>query len=260
MRSNRVCVVAILLASVTGSAAELSTEEVRKCMRRNLPERTARQELSFVSRDATGAQRSLDAEFFWKRGAQGLSKVLGRVSAPPDLRGSAFLLIERDGSNEMFSYVPELKRVRRISGRQVSGSLFGTDFSYEDVERLQAMASQTDVERLPDSEVAGRKTFVLSAALPPDPTSTYTRVVSYVDEQTCVALRTELSNKEGVVAKEVVIPFEQVEAEGERFVPRAVIARNLDAGSETRLRVEKIEYDVPLSDSFFSEAALTKGH
>jgi len=51
-----------------------------------------------------------------------------------------------------------------------------------------------------------------------------------------------------------------VKAEGARFIPREVLARSLEGRSETRLRVEKVEFDVALSDSLFSEAALTKGH
>jgi hypothetical protein len=62
------------------------------------------------------------------------------------------------------------------------------------------------------------------------------------------------------VRKEVVVPPEQVTAEGSRFVPREIFARDLEGSGETRMRVEKVEYDVPLNDSFFSEAALTKGH
>jgi hypothetical protein len=242
------------------AAAERSIEEIQACAHKNLPERSARQEVSFVIRDATGAEESIEAELFWKRGPDGRSRVLIRVGAPPDLRGAAFLLIEREGDSDLFTYLPALQKVRRISGRAISGSLFGSDFSYEDVERLQSLALETKVERQPDVEVAGRNTHVLSALLPPDPASTYTRVVSYVDAQTCVALRTELLNKDGMVNKELIIEADDVKPEGTRFVPREVLARDRDKGSETRLRIEKIEYDVPLSEKFFSEAALAKGH
>ena len=226
------------------AAAERSIEEIQACAHKNLPERSARQEVSFVIRDATGAEDSIEAELFWKRGPDGRSRVLIRVGAPPDLRGAAFLLIEREGDSDLFTYLPALQKVRRISGRAISGSLFGSDFSYEDVERLQSLVLEAKVERQPDVEVAGRNT----------------RVVSYVDAQTCVALRTELLNKDGMVNKELIIAAEDVKPEGTRWVPREVLARDRDKGSETRLRIEKIEYDVPLSEKFFSEAALAKGH
>ena len=83
--------------------------------------------------------------------------------------------------------------------------------------------------------------------------------MTFIDQETCVALKTELMEGPEQVAKEVVVTPDQVKAEGSRFVPREIYARDLEGNSETRLRIEQVEYDVSLSDSFFSEAALTKG-
>jgi len=249
---------AVVLAG-PGLAAERSIEEIQDCVRKNLPEHSARQDLNLMVRDGTGQEQTIEAELFWKRGDDGRSRVLVRVEAPFDLRGSAFLLVERKDGSDMFSYLPSLKKVRRITGRTISGSLFGSDFSYEDVERLQSLATRTKVEKLADAEVSGRATWVLTAPLPPESGSKYQRVVSFIDQETCVALKTELMEGPEQVAKEVVIAPDQVKAEGSRFVPREIFARDLESGSATRLRVEKVEYDVPLSESFFSEAALTKG-
>lgn len=253
--------IAITLAGAApGVAAERSIQEIQDCARKNLPENSARQELSLLIRDGSGAEQTIEAELFWKRGESGRSKVLLRVSAPPDLRGSAFLLIERESGSDMFSYLPELGKVRRITGRTVSGSLFGSDFSYEDIERLQSLATQSKVEKLADAEVAGRAVWVLTAPIPPESGSKYQRVVTFVDQQTCVALKTELMEGPEQVRKEVVVSPDHVKPEGARFIPREIVARDLEGSSETRLRVEKVAFDVPLSDSLFSEAALTKGH
>jgi hypothetical protein len=250
--------VAVALAT-PAFAAERSIEEIQECARKNLPERSARQDLSLLVRDGAGQEQTIEAVLFWKRGDDGRSRVLVRVEAPPDLRGAAFLLVEREGGNDMFSYLPELKKVRRITGRTVSGSLFGTDFSYEDIARLQGLATQAKVEKLADAQVAGRAVWVLTAPIPPESGSKYQRVVSFVDQETCVPLKTELMEGPEQVRKEVVVPPEQVKAEGSRFVPRELYARDLEGSSETRMRVEKLQYDVELSDSFFSETALTKG-
>ena len=249
-----------LAGPLPGLAADRSIEEIQACVKKNLPERSARQDLSLLIRDGTGQEQTIEAELFWKRAEDGRSRVLLRVAAPPDLRGSAFLLIEREGSSDMFSYLPELGKVRRITGRTVSGSLFGSDFSYEDIERLQSLATQAKLEKLADAEVAGRATWVLTAPIPPESGSKYQRVVTFIDQQTCVALKTELMAGPEQVSKEVVIAPDQVKAEGTRFIPREILARSLEGSSETRLRVEKVEFDVALSDSLFSEAALTKGH
>ena len=260
MRGATLAIAALLAVAIAapGRAAERSLQEIQECVRGNLPERTVRQDLSLLARDAAGAEQSLEAALFWKRGDDDRSRVLVRIEAPPDLRGTAFLFIERERDADMFSYLPELRRVRRITGRMVSGSLFGTDFSYEDVVRLHSLAAQTGAEKRADARVAERAVWVLTAPIPPESGSQYERVVTFVDQETCVPLKTELLDGSEQVRKEVVIPPEQVKAEGARFVPREILARDLEEGSETRMRVEKLELDVPLSDSFFTEAALLK--
>jgi hypothetical protein len=135
------CVVAGLAGAPTAFAAELGpgVDEVQRCIERNLPEHSSRQSVVFEQRDRAGNERRFEAEVWWKRDAEGRSRLLARVEAPPDLRGTAFLMIEEQDRPEMFSYLPELGRVRRVDSRSASGFL-GTDLSYEDIEELRALA------------------------------------------------------------------------------------------------------------------------
>ena len=71
--------------------------EVRDCAERNLPQRTARQKLVLERVVAGSEARRLEATLLWKRGEDGLSRVRVDVDAPPTERGTAFLLVEREG-------------------------------------------------------------------------------------------------------------------------------------------------------------------
>jgi len=161
----------------------------------------------------------------------------------------------------MFMYLPELKRVRRITVRSVSGSLFGTDFSYEDLERLQSIGAGANVTRLADAEVGGQSTYVLAGSPSPDSGSAYERVVSFIDQKTCIPLKMELYEKGGQLRKLLTVDPAQVRREGGIWFPGQVSLRDLAEQSETRLVVKKIAIDIEISDSIFSESALsTTGH
>lgn len=246
------------LGAEPAHAVDPAVDEVQQCALRNLPETSARQSILLDSTDAGGAAQRIEAKLLWRRDEAGRSQVRITVDAPPDVRGTGFLLIERDGGSDMFSYLPELGRVRRITGRAISGSLFGTDFSYEDVERIQLTAQGTEVERLPDAEVEGRPAYAIAAKPPPDSGSAYARVVTYVDRETCVALRTDLEAKPGSPAKRVTAKFEEVRRVGNRWVPHLVTIEDKESGRTTTLTVRKIDLDVRLSPGEFSEAALLK--
>jgi outer membrane lipoprotein-sorting protein len=255
----------LLTASLMVSAAPFAraaasgAEAVQQCVRRNLPERTMRQAVLLESTDAGGAAQRLEAELLWRRTKDDRSQIRITVEAPPDVRGSAFLLLEREGGSDLFSYLPELRTVRRLTGRAISGSLFGTDFSYEDLERIQATAETAAVEQLAESEVDGRKVDVIAATVPPASESAYARVVTYVDRETCVALRTDLEGRPGAAAKQVSATFGEVKKVGERWVPHRVEIEDKETGRRTQLTVRKIDLDVDLPESEFSQTALTKG-
>lgn len=242
-------------------AAELGpgVEEVQRCIERNLPERSSRQSVVFERRDRAGNERRIDTTVWWKRDAQERSRLLARVEAPPDERGTGFLMIESESGPELFSYLPELGRVRRVTSRSAS-SFLGTDLSFEDVEELQTVASRARVERLPDATLDGRPVYVLAGTPDAASSSAYERVVSQVDRETCVSLRTSLEGEGGRVLKELVVDFQDVEKQGQRWVPRKVRFRNLANESETRLTLDEVEFEVEIPDRMFTQGELAKGH
>jgi hypothetical protein len=239
-------------------ALEPGVAEVRECAERNLPKHTARQRL-VLERVAKGADaRRLEATLLWKRGEDGLSRVRVTVEAPQAERGTAFLLIEREGEDDMFSYLPEYRRVRRLTSRAVTGSFLGTDLSYEDFQQLQGLADDARVSRQPDSAIGGRPVYVLEGVAGSGAASSGERVRSYFDRESCVLLRAELSGGEN--EREVEVAWADVERVGEHWVPRRLVLRDLTKGSETRLSIGETEWDVELPDSLFSEGDLAKGH
>jgi outer membrane lipoprotein-sorting protein len=249
-----------LLAGAPVAAAELGpgVEEVQRCTQKNQPQHAARQHVAFERHDRAGNVRRFDATVLWKRDSQQLSRLSARVLAPPDERGTAFLAIERETGSEMWSYLPELRQVRRVNSRSTS-SFLGTDVSYEDLQQLQALAPHARVERLPDATVDGRPVHVLASFPAPDSGSAYERIVSEIDQESCVALRTTFEASGQRVVKEILIDFADLERRGERWLPRKVRLRSLENGSETRMSIDKIELDPELPDRLFTQSELTKG-
>lgn len=255
----RVLALVPLLLAAPARAQELGpgVPEVRACVEKNLPAKSVEQDLRLEVRDPAGSAQNLEAKLYWKPDAEGRSRVLVEVQAPPDVRGSAFLALERgSGEPDLFSYLPELQKVRRISGRTVSGSLFGTDLSYEDLTHVQGVAGGARIEKLADETVEGRPAHVLRALPAPGGSSAYAEVRSWVDADTCVVRRIEFRDAPDSVSKELVAPWEQVTDEGGRWLPRELVVRDLAGGGETRLIVEKARYDVDLPERLFSQGGL----
>lgn len=197
-------------------------------------------------------------------------RVKMEVTDPPDLRGSAYLLITKplDADNldeadlegvEMFVYLPELKKVRRITPRTVTGSLFGTDFTYEDFRHLHDVGQGAEVERLPDAELDGRTVYVVDGTPTPDSGSEYSKVVSKIDRETCVVLRTEFF-EDAKLVKILEIDPDKIEKAGESWLPRLVTVSDLEDGGVTTLTVDELAVDEKVSRRHFDLGGLARGH
>ncbi len=61
-------------------------------------------------------------------------KSLSIFDNPRDVKGTAFLTFtHKVGDDDQWLYLPALKRVKRISSRNKSGSFMGSEFAYEDI-------------------------------------------------------------------------------------------------------------------------------
>jgi hypothetical protein len=241
--------------AATDSATQ-GVAEVESCVNRNFPKKTSVQTLQFRSVDRTGNERRVDGKLYWKRFPDGLSGTLIEIEAPPDVRGSAYLIREREHGEDSFVYIPEQRRVRRISSKAISGSLFGTDFTYEDFRNFQKLAGKLDAKRLADARVGQRAVYVLEALLPPEGGSAYERVVFSVDQGTCVPLKIESYEPGDRLRKVLRTDPEAISRESNVWVARSLTLQDLRDQTRTRLLVEKVEIDVDLSDRLFSEVQL----
>jgi hypothetical protein len=189
-----------------------------------------------------------------------MSKVLLRFAKPHELRGAGVLLIETKGrAPDTMLYLPEVRKVRRVSSRAAATSVFGTDFSYEDFQRLLGMSAAAGKEREEDAEIAGRSAYVVVARPPPEAKSAYERVVTFVDKKTCVPLTTESYEPGGKLRKRVVVDPEQITEEGGLWIPRSQTITDLRDETHTEFMVEEIEVDAKIHRKMFSERELEAG-
>lgn len=259
----RMLAAAVALALCAAPATALETaDEIQACMKRNFPEKTSVQTIVLTSQDRIGATTTMRAKIYWRKDEEGKSKVVLRLSDPPDMRGSAILVIEKKPQPDMFMYLPELQvapgsggRVKRITGRMMSGSMFGTDFSYEEFQRLQQIEGDNyATERLPDADVAGRAAYVLQSTWkgPAADKPAVDRTIVRVDRENCVPLEMEFFERGDQLRKRLTTDVAKVEQTGGRHIARRMEMADVRDGTKTELVVEEIELDPELSESVFS--------
>jgi hypothetical protein len=252
-------IAATCLAASSALALE-TADEIQDCIQKNIESKSSIQTLTMDAKDRVGSINRLRATLYSKEDEAGAMRVLMRIEEPQDLRDAAILLLERGDSQDILMWVPELRRVRRLHGRMVADTMFGTDFSYEDFRRLQAVSSDLPGERLADVELEGRSVYVVASRYPDGEDSMYERLVAYVDPKTCVPLKIEFFQKGDTPRKVLTAdPAAIVELEG-RNVAKKMLLRDVKEGTETAIDVVELQVDVDIPEKLFKGRTLGQSH
>jgi len=199
IRIRTVALVAgFMLAASLGAAAESakpaaapkSVKDIRACMSDNLVKRGALRDLTLGVNDKEGKVRDLRLRLFWKPSKSGGARVNLRMIDPPAMAGSGYLLLQEGPKEEVYFALPGANRALRITGQNMSEPLWGTDFSYGEIKQVLGLLVAGKTHRAADSTVAGRAAYVLETQTSVDETG-YRKVVNYVDQASCVLLKSE---------------------------------------------------------------------
>lgn len=244
----------------TSVAAAETPEEILQCVRRNEPERTSVLTVLLRSTDRIGGITESKASLYWRKNEEKLSDLAMCFFDPPDMRGAALLIDEQpaERSSDTFLYLPELQRVRRVNRGMSGGSLFGTDFSYEDFERVYGLVRDGRIERLPDAKLEGRTVWVVVGHPSAESESAYERVVSHVDAQTCVPLKVEFFEAGERLRKRLVADPQTILEEGHVRVPRSIVMHDLRDQTSSELVVERLEVDREIPAATFTRSWLER--
>jgi hypothetical protein len=252
-RTSLALVVAVLAALVTTARAADNAQQIAEEAQRRTTTRSERYEGLLESFNASG-KTSEKRWRFQRLGAHGQSKAIIRFTAPADVRGVALLIVNRpDRASDQWMWTPALERDRRIALQDRSTRFFGTDFSFEDLEERDA--AQYEHELLGEEPINGAATWRIEATPKPSRTSQYTRTVLWIRKDNYAIVRIDSYVKDRVVRR--------LESSDLRLVQGVWTAHDLmmsdiARGTRTRLRLDAVEYNVPLKEDDFTVPALRR--
>jgi hypothetical protein len=240
-------------------------KDANTCLSRPLPRESSVQTVEIRTVEGDGISSTLAARILWKRLADGRHAALMRLLAPEEVADMSVLVRETSAGSlgaegargtEIFLYVPEINRVRKVSVHQATTSLFGTAFGYSDFDRLQGHVRESHVQTRGRVRFRGRDAWLVEANPPVPEGSPYSRIVSRIDVETCLPLEAEFHDSEGARTKVLSADpasFEKIQGV---WVARSFRMKDLQDGIESELLVHSIEIDGDVSEALFAPASL----
>jgi len=187
-------------------------------------------------------------------GSYGNSKAVIRFTAPAEVKGVALLVVNHpDRSSDQWMWTPAIGRDRRIALQDRSTRFFGTDFSFEDLEERDA--AQFDYRLTGEEPIEGAPCWRIESRPRQGKVSQYTMSRVWFRKDNYVP-----AQYENLIADKVVRRLRQTDIQNVQgiWTARTLEMTDLRRNSRTVLRIEKLEYNVPMKDDDFTVQALRR--
>ncbi len=171
---------------------------------------------------------------------------------PADVKDMTFMVYKYQGKDaDRWLYVPAINMVRRIAARDKYSSFVGSDFTYEDVSGRNL---EDDTHALVKEEKVGGKDCYVVKSTPKVQDVDYSYKLSWIDKTNFLPLKEEYYDRRGELYK----LFSADEVKEVKSIPTVTkrTMKNLQSGHRTEVSYSKVDYNIGIEDSLFSERYL----
>lgn len=191
---------------------------------------------------------------FDRIGAYGNSKAIIRFTAPAEVKGVALLVVNHpDRASDQWMWTPSIGRDRRIALQDRSTRFFGTDFSFEDLEERDV--DQYDYKLTGEQPIDGAPCWKIEARPRESKSSQYTLSRIWIRKDNYVPAQYENYIKDQLVRRLHETDIANVQG---IWTARTLEMTDLRRNSRTILRIERLQYNVPMKDADFTLQALRR--
>jgi hypothetical protein len=207
--------------------------------------------ISLSITEKNGSSRLRTISMTTKSYAEGLEKRFIKFIDPPDVRGTAMLVIDnKEIPDEMWIYLPALKKTRRIVSSEKGKSFMSSEFSNADMS--SPALSDFINKHLPESG-KDNQWIIESKPVNEDKADEYgySRKISYVSTDKNQVLKMEFYNFDNELFKTIEIKSIYPLPEG-KFIVKNMTANNVLTKRRSEISFNNISEGLKVDDSVFS--------
>ncbi len=187
-------------------------------------------------------------------GSHGSSKAVLRFTAPAEVKGVALLVLNHpDRSSDQWMWTPAINRERRIALQDRSTRFFGTDFSFEDLEERDT--NQFDYKLLGEESLDGAACWKLQSTPKESKVSQYTYSYVWIRKDNYAFAQIENYGKNQLGRR---AHYTDIRNDQGIWTAHLIDMHDLKRNSHTILKIEKLQYNLPMKDDTFTREALSR--
>lgn len=174
---------------------------------------------------------------------------------PRDIKGTALLnFTHKTGTDDQWLFLPALKRVKRISSANKSGSFMGSEFAYEDITSQEV--EKYTYQWLRDETYEGLECFVFER-YPTYKNSGYTRQMVWLDKKEYRMMKIDFYDRKNALLKtQTFRGYHQYL--GKYWYPDEMFMQNHQTGKTTLLKWSDYKFRNGFKDRDFNKNSLKR--
>jgi len=246
---------AVLTVTVGAAAQDLTGRDIMLKSENREKADTSSFQMEMVLINTSGSKRVREVSVY-KKEYTGETKSVMVFLKPADVTGVGYLSFVYDAEgkdDDRWLYMPALKKSRRISGSSGGDYFMGTDFTYDDMSGHKT--DDYEHKLLGTENQDGKTCWKIEST--PKQKSSYSKFVSWVDQESLLQTKAEFYDKQGALLK--VLTVSEIEKINGFWTAKKMEMVNMQKKHTTVLLTKKIEFNKDIPDSFFRVSSLESG-
>ena len=191
-------------------------------------------------------------------------KILLTFDLPDSVKGTTFLSwAHEEKDDDQWLLLPSLKRIRRIASTEKHKPFMGTDFSYNDMSLPHPKNFTNNI--IGEEQVNGincykieniHKTYDSNNPSTKGDKYQYSKTISWISKENFVMVQSVMYDSDGEICKQY--SASNIQKIDGYWVPVLQEMENLKNSHKTILTISNIQFNLSLTEDFFSQQQLSK--
>ena len=213
-------------------------------------------ELTMTLINSRGSKRVRTIHQFIKDYGANEKKVMFFV-APADVKNTSFMTWTYGNTaktDDMWIYLPALKKVKRISSESKSNYFMGSDFTYDDMgNRLP----KDDTQKIIGEEKINGEDCYIVESKPKGLDYFYSKTISWIVKGEWIGMKKEFYDEDGELLKTLTInSYKKVNG---YWVITSMVMDNVQKNHKTTMELKDVKIGQGIRDSYFTERMMKRG-
>jgi outer membrane lipoprotein-sorting protein len=170
------------------------------------------------------------------------------ITAPAKDKGQVFLKRQ----NEMWNYMPSIDRMIKIPPSMMSQSWMGSDFTNDDLVRMNSIVEDYDHTLIGTENVGGYECYRIQLIPKPEAAVVWGKIELWISKNEFYEMKAEYYDEDGKLVSSMTAS--DIRQMGDRSLPAKMVMVPADKpGNQTIMEMIDVVFNKPISEDFFSQ-------